>query len=87
MPENQQNASTSGITRVSTAINNVLTSHDTFSGAEEFAYDVQAFKRAQVIGAATRGAAHGQTRTGWRSLCYQRAVRSGGKPRDAPELG
>jgi C-terminal processing protease CtpA/Prc len=36
----------------------VLTSHDTFSGAEEFAYDVQAFKRAQVIGAATRGAAH-----------------------------
>jgi C-terminal processing protease CtpA/Prc len=36
----------------------VLTSKDTFSAAEEFSYDLQAQKRALVIGEATGGGAH-----------------------------
>jgi hypothetical protein len=36
----------------------VLTSKDTFSGGEEFAYNLQALKRATVIGETTRGGAH-----------------------------
>lgn len=36
----------------------VLTSHRTFSGAEEFTNDLQALKRATVVGERTRGGAH-----------------------------
>ncbi|MET3493479.1 S41 family peptidase [Variovorax boronicumulans] len=36
----------------------VLTSKDTFSGGEEFAYNLQALKRATVIGEVTGGGAH-----------------------------
>lgn len=36
----------------------VLTSHDTFSGGEEFAYDLQTQKRAVVIGETTGGGAN-----------------------------
>ena len=36
----------------------VLTSNQTFSGAEEFAYDVQTQKRGQVVGDTTGGGAH-----------------------------
>jgi hypothetical protein len=37
----------------------VLTSHETFSGGEECAYDLQALKRATVIGEVTGGGANG----------------------------
>jgi hypothetical protein len=36
----------------------VLTSKDTFSGGEEFAYDVQAFKRGTIVGEVTGGGAN-----------------------------
>jgi len=36
----------------------VLTSADTFSGAEEFAYNLQSHKRATIVGATTGGGAH-----------------------------
>jgi C-terminal processing protease CtpA/Prc len=36
----------------------VLTSDRTFSGAEEFAYDLQTRKRATVVGATSGGGAH-----------------------------
>ncbi len=36
----------------------VLTSHDTFSGGEEFAYDLKTQKRATIIGETTGGGAH-----------------------------
>jgi hypothetical protein len=35
-----------------------LTSHRTFSGGEEFAYDLQAFKRATIVGETTGGGAN-----------------------------
>ncbi|MZD05929.1 peptidase S41 [Streptomyces sp. SID5785] len=41
----------------------VLTSSDTFSAAEELAYDLQQLGRAVVVGAPTRGGAH--PRDGW----------------------
>ncbi len=36
----------------------VLTSEDTFSGAEEFAYDVQTQRRGEIVGDTTGGGAH-----------------------------
>ena len=42
----------------------VLTGPDTFSGAEELAYDLQQLERATVVGERTRGGAH--PRTGFR---------------------
>lgn len=36
----------------------VLTSSETFSGAEEMAYNLQALKRATIVGETTRGGAH-----------------------------
>ena len=36
----------------------VLTSSQTFSGGEEFAYNLQALKRARVVGERTKGGAH-----------------------------
>jgi retinol-binding protein 3 len=36
----------------------VLTSEETFSAGEDFAYTLQSLKRARVVGAATRGGAH-----------------------------
>jgi hypothetical protein len=36
----------------------VLTSHDTFSGAEEFSYNLKALKRATLVGETTGGGAH-----------------------------
>ncbi|HET6333742.1 MAG TPA: S41 family peptidase [Polyangiales bacterium] len=36
----------------------VLTSRDTFSGGEEFAYDLQALRRATIVGETTGGGAH-----------------------------
>jgi C-terminal processing protease CtpA/Prc len=36
----------------------VLTSHYTFSGAEQFAYDLQALRRVKVVGEITGGGAH-----------------------------
>jgi C-terminal processing protease CtpA/Prc len=36
----------------------VLTSEETFSGAEEFAYDIQTQKRGEVVGDTTGGGAH-----------------------------
>ncbi len=36
----------------------VLTSAHSFSGAEEFAYDLQSLKRASIVGETTAGGAH-----------------------------
>jgi C-terminal processing protease CtpA/Prc len=36
----------------------VLTSSRTFSGAEEFSYDLQSLKRATIVGEVTGGGAH-----------------------------
>ena len=43
----------------------VLTSHETISAGEEFAYDLQCLHRAVIVGEPTRGGA----RTRWRSRC------------------
>jgi hypothetical protein len=44
----------------------VLTSHETFSGGEEFAYNLKSLKRATIVGESTGGGAHpgGQRRVG-----------------------
>jgi hypothetical protein len=44
----------------------LLTSRSTFSGGEAFAYDMQALKRATVVGEATGGGAHG---TDFKPIC------------------
>lgn len=44
--------------RLSTQPVFVLTSHDTFSGAEEFCYDLKSLKRATIVGETTGGGAH-----------------------------
>jgi C-terminal processing protease CtpA/Prc len=49
----------------------VLTSSATFSGAEEFAYNLQALGRATLIGESTRGGAHPTT---WHQLTEHIAV-------------
>lgn len=49
----------------------VLTSSETFSGAEEFAYNLQALGRATLIGERTRGGAHP---TEWHQLTEHIAV-------------
>jgi C-terminal processing protease CtpA/Prc len=36
----------------------VLTSHSTWSGAEQFCYDLRMLKRATLVGETTRGGAH-----------------------------
>lgn len=36
----------------------VLTSHETFSGGEELAYDLQALERGVIVGEPTGGGAH-----------------------------
>jgi C-terminal processing protease CtpA/Prc len=36
----------------------ILTSHATFSGGEAFVYNLQALRRAQIVGEVTAGAAH-----------------------------
>ena len=41
----------------------VLTSSRTFSGAEHFAYNLKALKRATIVGETTSGASHAGTRT------------------------
>jgi hypothetical protein len=49
----------------------VLTSHDTFSGGEDFCYTLQALGRAQLIGETTGGGAHP---TGMRPLSATMAI-------------
>jgi retinol-binding protein 3 len=44
--------------RIPSAAAYVLTSHGTFSGAEAFAYELQALKRATVVGEVTGGGGH-----------------------------
>jgi hypothetical protein len=36
----------------------IVTSHDTFSAGEEFAYDLQCLHRAEIVGEVTKGGAH-----------------------------
>jgi retinol-binding protein 3 len=38
--------------------NRLLTSHQTFSGGEEFTFDLQTQKRATIVGETTGGGAH-----------------------------
>lgn len=57
----------------------VLTSHRTFSAPEDFAYNMQAQKRATVVGETTGGGAHGTTAyriTDHFSAGYRSPVRS-----------
>ena len=66
----------------------VLTSHGTFSGAEEFTYDLKNLKRATIVGETTGGGAHPvRGSADRRALRYRGARRAAHQPRHQNRLG